>query len=44
MAARFGLSAEKYAENLSWFKNDIEQDQVAPLEAAKEYLTECVLV
>uniref|UniRef100_A0A914CC01 Suppressor of Ty 6 homolog n=1 Tax=Acrobeloides nanus TaxID=290746 RepID=A0A914CC01_9BILA len=40
LAERFGLTAEQYAENLSWFKHDVVQDSVAPLDAAKEYISE----
>jgi hypothetical protein len=40
LAERFGLTAEQYAENLSWFKHDVVQDSVAPLDAAKDYISE----
>ena len=42
LAARFGLSAENYAQNLhaDYTKHDIDQEQIEPEQLAKEYLNE----
>ncbi|GMT19975.1 hypothetical protein PFISCL1PPCAC_11272, partial [Pristionchus fissidentatus] len=39
LAARFGLTAKQFAENLDWRRHDVEQDPVDPYVAAEDYIT-----